>query len=59
MIVETFFLTLGLMLLSIGGLAVGMLSGRSSIRGFCGSLSCTEGMECGACSRRAGKGEET
>lgn len=56
---ETFFLTLGLMLLSIGGLAVGMLSGRSAIRGSCGSLSCIEGMDCGACARPAGKGKET
>ena len=37
---ETVFLALVLILLSIGGLAVGLFFGREPIKGSCGGLNC-------------------
>ncbi len=56
---EIFVLTLGLMLLSIGGLAAGVLAGRPPIKGSCGGLSCIDGAECGVCRKQSRKGDET
>jgi len=53
---QTFLLTLGLMMLSCAGLAIGLLFGRAPIRGSCGGLACVEGAHCEACGR--GKGHE-
>ncbi|WP_164749937.1 MULTISPECIES: hypothetical protein [Nitratireductor] len=46
---QTFLLTLFLILLSIGGLALGLLFGRAPIRGSCGGLSGGDGADCAAC----------
>jgi hypothetical protein len=47
---QTFVLTLGLILLAIAGLAVGRMFGRAPLKGSCGGLSCAEGATC-ACGR--------
>jgi hypothetical protein len=47
-------LTLALFLLAFGGLAVGVMAGRPPIKGSCGGLDCIRGIECGACTRKAG-----
>lgn len=39
---ETVLLALVLILLSIGGLAVGMFFGRAPISGSCGGLNCSD-----------------
>lgn len=53
---QTFLLTLCLMVLSIAGLALGLLFGRGPIKGSCGGLACVEGADCEACGRRKGDG---
>lgn len=45
-------LTLTIFLLAFGGLALGVMVGRAPIKGSCGGLSCLEGVDCGACTRR-------
>lgn len=51
---QTFILVLALMLLSLGGLAIGLFFGRGPIKGSCGGLACSSGSPC-ACGRHAGK----
>ncbi len=51
---QTFFFTLCLTFLSVGGLALGLLFGRAPIKGSCGGLSCIEGTQCGVCRRKKG-----
>lgn len=46
---ETFLLTLIILILAIAGLAVGVLAGRGPIKGSCGGLACHKGLGCGAC----------
>jgi len=46
---ETFILTVLVVLLAIVGLAVGTLLGRGPIKGSCGGLACLKGIDCGAC----------
>ncbi len=48
---QTFLLTLCLMLLSVGGLALGLLFGRAPVKGSCGGLACIKGADCEACRR--------
>lgn len=45
----TFLLAFLLILLAIGGLAVGVAFGRSPIKGSCGGLNCIKGADCGVC----------
>lgn len=48
---ETFLLTFALVLLSLGGLAVGVMFGRAPLKGSCGGVACAKGISCGACKR--------
>lgn len=52
----TFILTFSIILLAMGGLALGVLFGRAPIKGSCGGIACTKGIACGAC--QAGKGQQ-
>lgn len=45
----TFLLAFGLMLLSIIGLALGVLAGRAPLKGSCGGVACLKGLNCGGC----------
>lgn len=54
---QIFLLTLCLMLLSVAGLAVGLLFGRAPIKGSCGGLACIDGGSCEACGRKKGHEE--
>ena len=47
----TFLLVLVVMLVSIAGLALGVLFGGSPIKGSCGGLAGAAGVGCGACSK--------
>ncbi len=53
---QTFLLTLLLILLSVGGLALGSILGRAPIKGSCGGLACTDRAHCAACGRKKGRG---
>lgn len=53
-----FLLTLALFLLSLAGLAVGVMVGRPAIKGSCGGLACIEGGGCGVCPRRRDGGRD-
>lgn len=52
---QVFLLTLGLILLSAGGLAIGLLFGRPPVKGSCGGLAALEGG--GSCAVCGGSGE--
>lgn len=45
----TFILTFSIFLLTVGGLALGVLFGRAPLRGSCGGLACTKGISCDTC----------
>lgn len=45
----TFLLGFGVIVLSILGLAVGVLAGRRPIKGSCGGLSCGASAGCAGC----------
>lgn len=49
---ETMILSLGLILLSVAGLALGVIMGRASIRGSCGGVACIKGADCAGCAKR-------
>ncbi len=51
----TFVLGLLVMLLAIGGLAVGVMFGRAPIGGSCGGIACIKGADCAACPDRLAK----
>ena len=53
----TFVLTLLLVVLSVLGLAVGVLLRRRPLAGSCGGLSCLKGIDCGACRARRERAE--
>ena len=48
-----FLLTLVVFMLSVLGLAIGVLLRRAPLAGSCGSLSCLPGIDCGACTARS------
>jgi hypothetical protein len=47
-----YLLSFGAFVLALGGLSVGVLAGRSGIRGSCGGLNTPDG--CGVCGRSSG-----
>lgn len=47
----TIILSIVIMLLSAGGLAVGLFFGRPPIRGSCGGLACRKDTECDGCTQ--------
>lgn len=47
--VATIIFAFAILLLSVGGLAIGVMAGRKPIRGSCGGLACVKGFECGSC----------
>lgn len=53
---EIFLPTLAILLLSIAGLAIGVMAGRPPIKGSCGGLSCVKGGACAGCRRGEGEG---
>ncbi len=54
---STFILAFTIILLAIGGLAVGVIFGRPPIKGSCGGVSCIKGADCGACPAARGTPE--
>jgi hypothetical protein len=53
---ETFLLAFGLVLMSVLGLALGVILGRAPLKGSCGGLACATGLSCSGC-REAGSDE--
>ena len=57
---ETVLLTLGLMALAMGVMAVGVIFGRKPLKGSCGgtggSCACADARMAGACKRKGGPG---
>lgn len=51
---STFLLAFAIILVAIGGLAIGVIFGRPPLKGSCGGVSCIKGTDCGAC--RAARG---
>ncbi|MGI9408900.1 MAG: hypothetical protein ACR2OV_02420 [Hyphomicrobiaceae bacterium] len=47
----TIILSIVIVLLAAGGLAVGLLFGRAPIKGSCGGLACRNDTGCEGCSR--------
>jgi hypothetical protein len=54
---ETIILAFFLILLAIGGLALGVMVGRAPIKGSCGGLTCVKGVDCGTC--KSGRKHDT
>lgn len=52
----TFILTFFIIVLAMGGLALGVFFGCAPIKGSCGGIACAKGMSCGAC--QAGRGTQ-
>lgn len=52
---ETMILSLVLILLSVAGLAIGVIMGRAPIKGSCGGLACIKDAGCAGCTRRHSK----
>lgn len=48
---QTILLSIGIVVLSIGGLAIGLFFGRPPIEGSCGGIACKLGLDCEACPR--------
>ncbi len=49
---EIFILTLVIILVSLGGLAIGVMTGREPLKGSCGGLACLKNVDCSACRQR-------
>ena len=54
----TIILASAIFLLAMVGLGLGVLAGRSPIKGSCGGLSCLKGIDCGACTKSHTKGDQ-
>lgn len=48
---QTFLLSLVIILLSVGGLAAGLFFKRPPLKASCGGFVCWKGFECAACTR--------
>jgi len=46
---ETIILAFFIILLAIGGMALGVMVGCAPIKGSCGGLACIKGLDCGTC----------
>lgn len=53
-----FVLSFAVFVLVLGGLSIGLLTGRGGIRGTCGGLNNPDGQGCGACGRSASNATE-
>jgi hypothetical protein len=53
---ETIFLAVIVVSLSVLGLAAGAIMGREPIKGSCGGVSCIKGVDCAACAKRDEEG---
>ena len=49
---ETVFLAVIVVCLSVLGLAAGAIMGRGPVKGSCGGLACIKGVDCAACAKR-------
>ncbi len=49
----TLILSFTIVLLAIGGLALGVMAGRKPLKGSCGGLACA-GLSCRTCPNRSG-----
>lgn len=47
---ETFLVTFVVMAIAVLGMAIGVIFGKSPIKGSCGGLKNIKGLECGICS---------
>ena len=56
---ETILLAFFIILLAIGGLALGVMAGRPPIKGSCGGLACVKGIDCVTCKAHAKLEQET
>ncbi len=45
----TLVFAFAILLVSMGGLALGVMAGRKPIKGSCGGLACMKDIDCGAC----------
>lgn len=54
---ETIIFAFAILLLSMAGLALGVMAGRKPIKGSCGGLACVKGIDCGACKAKRKLGE--
>jgi hypothetical protein len=54
---ETIIFAFAILLLSMAGLALGVMAGRKPIKGSCGGLACVKGIDCGACKAKRKMGE--
>jgi hypothetical protein len=53
---ETIFLAVIVVSLSVLGLAAGAIMGREPIKGSCGGVACIKGADCAACAKRDEEG---
>ncbi|MCV2879593.1 (Na+)-NQR maturation NqrM [Sedimentimonas flavescens] len=52
-------LALGIVLLAVGGLALGMVFGRGPIKGSCGGMACLKDVACEGCPHRRAEEDRT
>lgn len=48
---ELFLVSFGVLMLAVGGMAIGVMCGRTPIAGSCGGLNNRDGSACQTCSR--------
>ena len=53
-----FGLVLVIFMISIAGLAIGVIFGRAPIKGTCAGGTCQKNFECGGCNQQKTMGEE-
>ncbi len=53
-----FSLILLIFIISIAGLAIGVIFGRTPIKGSCGTANCSKRFECTGCNKQKIKGHE-
>ncbi len=54
----TIILATAIFLLAMLGLGLGVLAGRSPIKGSCGGISCIKGIDCGVCAKNRRKSDQ-